>query len=1307
MDDDNDSVRLVPVPTSSRIAATKPSVQRNVNINITHMMLSLPSGQSTRPSGSQKKPQGTPISVPTNERRPSSLSKGSAPGSMITAIRDGGPSSRRKSATQTTHKGVRFSPPFGPKGTPAPEDYDVVGYVEGHERRGGGGSADVDRASRSPKFERHGSARNKERAPEVVLLSDEDEHRDPRSIKRKKISQDYPLLGPPQANPITVKYKVRTLSSAKSPSTSKPSLVPLTQLTPPQPSRVRHLGTSTSPITPEKMSAMGTGTYPQAQLLGVRFNNGAGFHSPDMRLQFAPDRLVLIVDKVVTRIPHSDLKMIEYNTMSDVKLLLIDTKSPLDSSSNLAPYFNPEPPNGRARVMAIFCNMEGSQLTARLKELHQKGVCLKPLESDKARRIISSYQKNSNTEKTEQVAKTEDATSSLGPKEEVAASPSRILFTYPFSGGPKSITIHESDVARLEPEQFLNDTLIEFGLKFMQDDLENVNPDLAKQIHVFNSFFYERLSEKDAGSPISYNKVRKWTSKVDLFSKKYILVPVHESAHWYLAIITNPGLLLDRGEDSAPTDAVDADTNKGAASPVPPASPKAPLTDSSPDSSETGALDDTHNKRPLHGAKNPAKPEVDPSAKPYIIVLDSLDLRHPTIFNNLRNYLQHELLSKKDLSIKVTNAEMIGKYAKWPRQGNHCDCGVFLLHYAKTFLKDPEKMLWSIVNSVNNENMWSDEEITKLRERYKDDMLVTRIKYSVYQTEKQVIQSAASGATSTAIADGTPIPNTSTPTSHSAAKARSTSPFSASTSPTPSESPSSTRSHSMTPSNHHSSYQEDSTGSCEDANFDSSVADTARKRRRLGNKGDDIKQPTPEELAAHRRQQQEYEEAVRSIHSLVENIRHDPMKTNKIRVHGTAKTREGFMHRALAPLFEARSLHEVIGLSRQMVHKLERFGIFEDVKVQLDSPREDFLADRKDRVDVGFWVKEGSRVQIKTGTEAGNAEASAYGSLTVKNVFGGAETLNTSMAFGTRTSSAFQFSLATPLLADPDKNLSLNLFSQSRNNTYWSSHEEDLKGGSVKYTTLSRLGYHEFAYDGHWREITRPSENASMSIREQCGHSLKSALSHLWIHDQRDEPLMPSTGHYLRVFQEYAGLGGDVEHLRHEVEGQVVRSNARGYILSATMNAGYLHSLNGKPSKLSDRFFLGGPMSVRGFKSFGLGPRDGGDSLGGDAYVSAGVSLLTPFPGFPAPDASVKGHLFANAGSLVAVTPSSSTTTAATTMRRTAEDLTKTPSVSVGAGVVYRHPQVRIELNFAVPLVASQSDAVSRGWQFGLGIRFL
>lgn len=47
------------------------------------------------------------------------------------------------------------------------------------------------------------------------------------------------------------------------------------------------------------------------------------------------------------------------------------------------------------------------------------------------------------------------------------------------------------------------------------------------------------------------------------------------------------------------------------------------------------------------------------------------------------------------------------------------------------------------------------------------------------------------------------------------------------------------------------------------------------------------------------------------------------------------------------------------------------------------------------------------------------------------------------------------------------------------------------------------------------------------------------------------------------------------------------------------------------------------------------------------------------------------------------------------------------PSVSVGVGLLYRLPPVRVELNFGVPLVASKSDGHRKGFQIGIGIDFL
>ncbi|KAK0189768.1 hypothetical protein F5146DRAFT_638985 [Armillaria mellea] len=72
-----------------------------------------------------------------------------------------------------------------------------------------------------------------------------------------------------------------------------------------------------------------------------------------------------------------------------------------------------------------------------------------------------------------------------------------------------------------------------------------------------------------------------------------------------------------------------------------------------------------------------------------------------------------------------------------------------------------------------------------------------------------------------------------------------------------------------------------------------------------------------------------------------------------------------------------------------------------------------------------------------------------------------------------------------------------------------------------------------------------------------------------------------------------------------------------------------------RPTLFPDRFQLGGPLSVRSFQSNGLGPRDGSDSLGGDIYWSAGLSIISNIPRkahWP-----VKTHLWLNAGRLDAM----------------------------------------------------------------------
>lgn len=93
------------------------------------------------------------------------------------------------------------------------------------------------------------------------------------------------------------------------------------------------------------------------------------------------------------------------------------------------------------------------------------------------------------------------------------------ILVYPFTG-PGAVNVTNGDLNRLDPQQFLNDTLIELWLKYvvfaflmsaflmsnvvikpncsrlMMADLRQSNPELADEVHVFSSFFYKKLDPK-------------------------------------------------------------------------------------------------------------------------------------------------------------------------------------------------------------------------------------------------------------------------------------------------------------------------------------------------------------------------------------------------------------------------------------------------------------------------------------------------------------------------------------------------------------------------------------------------------------------------------------------------------------------------------------------------------------------------------------------------------------------------------------------------------------------------------------------
>ena len=461
------------------------------------------------------------------------------------------------------------------------------------------------------------------------------------------------------------------------------------------------------------------------------------------------------------------------------------------------------------------------------------------------------------------------------------------------------------------------------------------------------------------------------------------------------------------------------------------------------------------------------------------------------------------------------------------------------------------------------------------------------------------------------------------------------------------------------------------------------------------------------------------------------------MTISSIRVLHATHTRHGFLEQIFHPILSHNrpdqptyTLQEALSEIGGAVDKLNRLDIFQQpISTYIDTPDQtDASTTPTDHV-VYISAKERGRYTIKTGTEAGTAEGSAYVSAALRNIFGGAESLNAHASLGTRTRSAYSATFGTPILSNPDLRFEIGGLASSTLK-HWASHEEVLKGANTRllWHTSSR-SRHEFMYAGLWRQVTGLAEKASPTIRTDAGDSFKSSLTHTWSVDTRDLPMMPSRGYLLKTVSELAGFGplkGDVGFGKFELESQAAVpipipgiSGDSGISFTAGLRGGLLYPLAASgqqtpQSRINDRFQLGGPTDVRGFRLSGLGPRDGQDAVGGDVYAAGGASLLLPLPRV-GKETPLRLQAFINGGRLLALQDPGASDPSKESSRDVEGSLLATvnklgdglPSCAAGVGLVYAHPAARFELNFSLPLVVRKGEEGRKGFSFGVGINFL
>ncbi|WFD33159.1 hypothetical protein MSPP1_004217 [Malassezia sp. CBS 17886] len=395
--------------------------------------------------------------------------------------------------------------------------------------------------------------------------------------------------------------------------------------------------------------------------------------------------------------------------------------------------------------------------------------------------------------------------------------------------------------------------------------------------------------------------------------------------------------------------------------------------------------------------------------------------------------------------------------------------------------------------------------------------------------------------------------------------------------------------------------------------------------------------------------------------------------------------------------------HALLEAATAISGDLARLDLVKDIAAQLQPSQFDNGAHPTEVVDIVLQVKPASRFFLKTNTSVGNSEGTASIQGKLRNVFGGAETLEGSATLGTRTRHAYHAVFSSPVFASPELWGSISLLAQDRDLTgYLSAHEAQDVARAATMWTRGDGTRHELAYELGHRHFHHMLPGTSLGIRKLAKPTLKSAVSYTVEVDTRDDPLFTTAGRYVKGVLEYAGLGGDTSFVKAEGFSSISRAFGNGWAWSLGARTGALHSLDGRPPCLSDRFMLGGPTCVRMFRLNSLGPKEQQNSLGGDAYWVAGASLLMPFP--RRPTWPVKLHSFINAGQLAQTERNPGL--AQRPFARSLAELTQ-PSASVGLGLLFQQGPVRVELNFGLPLVARRGDGARKGLQFGVGVEFL
>ncbi|WP_370545391.1 outer membrane protein assembly factor BamA [Caulobacter sp. 17J80-11] len=332
----------------------------------------------------------------------------------------------------------------------------------------------------------------------------------------------------------------------------------------------------------------------------------------------------------------------------------------------------------------------------------------------------------------------------------------------------------------------------------------------------------------------------------------------------------------------------------------------------------------------------------------------------------------------------------------------------------------------------------------------------------------------------------------------------------------------------------------------------------------------------------------------------------------RIDIVGNTRTIDPVIRREMQ-LVEGDAYNKIL-LERSR-NEIRRLGFFKDVKID-EQP-----GSAPDKTVIQVQVEEQPTGELSFGAGFSSVDQFIFDlGVTERNFRGRGQNLRARLSLGSLRQT-LDFAFTEPKFLGRDLRAGVDLYAYRYDFGDQASFDTKTAGMGLRlgfpinsYTYLAtryNLRNDEIVVD----DSLCTAASSSSSLCQQRGTFLTSLVGYTLSVDRRNDPIAPTRGWYANLRQDLAGIGGDVNYLKSEVEGGMFYGIRPKWVVSALGSAGYISGWSGDNIRINDRFFKGG-NSFRGFETAGIGPRDTSttDALGGDLYAIGTLEMAFPLP---------------------------------------------------------------------------------------------